>query len=757
MVAWARIHRALSVLFSCFCAVTVIIGLANDWNALDMGGPFFEIPVFLLSSIMLFLNEGYQVGILGVRYFTAKQLEKFPQTHKIRRLIFSDSYDRLPRLFLGQSFLVVATTFLISGTTTFSKWPLDYCGLPDWAVTVFFKSGLPGIVLCVNVFQLLPSIFAQRYPREFLQSVPAIYSTISASLFIESLGILHFTFAIVDFLERILPTHTAWERGTGQFGSFPSKFSSVSTESSGSAKSNESDILYIDQKTEPLASADRIRSQRQRGESSLQEGRTVMNVIQVNQQLNDSAIMFNSDEVSISNGKDTSIVQIRSSASSSSSHGSSRSNASSSQRVAAYDPPPNIDQSAFPEKDNNDPINDCWVTTEDEGQGTSSSDAQQAQTTVKLLEQPDSYIAANSPTQPAQALSVTDPMKPKKFLCKVIVSGILWLASGVYMLYSLIDNRSQLQSIHPALLIFMLIIVYVIVWYCEGLKIAIVGTGHCSREDLIARGYSPVLHDVMVERAGSTAAGIPQFMLGRQLIVVPCGFLLANMLSFPSYADKLGAVMFSIIVSFSLPTVLFSIMPTQLAPQIFAGKHTEYLLRVPGGSYLVRAAIILSALGITHAADVFAEAVASGVGLRAAHDNKPSDNSAGDGGSGGITRSMGTTAGLDHNRADVPVRTPTPAKAAEMMVANEPFGLNMSERAALGTEKAYAVYTPQLPREQVEDMELGIELGLVDEWVRVESTEVTPVMKHGKSSSVRSQDSSSSGKSSHGSSKSSKL
>jgi len=63
------------------------------------------------------------------------------------------------------------------------------------------------------MFQLLPSIFAQTYPRQFLQRVPAIYATVSASLFIESLGVLHATFLIVDILEKILPTQSAWERG----------------------------------------------------------------------------------------------------------------------------------------------------------------------------------------------------------------------------------------------------------------------------------------------------------------------------------------------------------------------------------------------------------------------------------------------------------------------------------------------------------------------------------------------------------------
>ena len=138
--------------FLCLISSTVVlIGLSNDWNVLQLGGPFLELPLILCAGIVLFLNEGYQVGILGVRYLSNISPD-FPHAQKVKQLIFSKDYDRLPRLFLGQSFFVVTSTFLISGLTSFVYWPTGYMGLPEWFITLCFRSGLCGMILTVNIF-----------------------------------------------------------------------------------------------------------------------------------------------------------------------------------------------------------------------------------------------------------------------------------------------------------------------------------------------------------------------------------------------------------------------------------------------------------------------------------------------------------------------------------------------------------------------------------------------------------------------------
>ena len=72
-----------------------------------------------------------------------------------------------------------------------------------------FKSTLlPSPTLQVNLAQLLPSVYAARYPRTFLENVSGVYHTVLSALFIESVGVLHATFAIVDAAEYIIHRHT---------------------------------------------------------------------------------------------------------------------------------------------------------------------------------------------------------------------------------------------------------------------------------------------------------------------------------------------------------------------------------------------------------------------------------------------------------------------------------------------------------------------------------------------------------------------
>ena len=101
----------------------------------------------------------------------------------------------MPRLFLGQSFQVVLATFVISQLTTFNKWEGG-----GTFISMLAKSGLPGVIVTVNCFQLLPSLIAQRYPSQFLNRTPLVFSTIRLALAIESIGIVETTYLIVSLL-----------------------------------------------------------------------------------------------------------------------------------------------------------------------------------------------------------------------------------------------------------------------------------------------------------------------------------------------------------------------------------------------------------------------------------------------------------------------------------------------------------------------------------------------------------------------------
>ena len=52
-------------------------------------------------SYLLFINEGYQVALFGVKGLGEADMEGHPQGRKIQDLVFGDG-DKMPRLFLGE-------------------------------------------------------------------------------------------------------------------------------------------------------------------------------------------------------------------------------------------------------------------------------------------------------------------------------------------------------------------------------------------------------------------------------------------------------------------------------------------------------------------------------------------------------------------------------------------------------------------------------------------------------------------------------
>ena len=124
---------------------------------------------------------------------------------------------------------------------------------------------------------------------------------------------------------------------------------------------------------------------------------------------------------------------------------------------------------------------------------------------------------AHTTTAPATA-SPTTTNTTTTTNVKATVSATLTLASAIFILYNLFAGYSALP-LHPALLLFLVLAIYVVVFYCEGLKIAIVSSSHLSREQVIEMGYSPAIHDILASKVD----GVSKFLLGRQMIVVPLG------------------------------------------------------------------------------------------------------------------------------------------------------------------------------------------------------------------------------------------
>lgn len=204
-----------------FSLLIVICGLALDSNIADMGGPASECALLFLSLLLLAMNEGFQVGLMSTQHQSSDDIRQlgYSRAAKTHALVFEKGQERLKRLFIGQSFMVVTCSFLLAQLTTFpsltSRVLLYQLSLSETSYTssdasvgdtlfyVLVQSGLPGVVITVTFAQLLPSIFAKQYPESFL-NILGIHSVIRVALWIEAIGIVKFVFVIFSALKLCL-------------------------------------------------------------------------------------------------------------------------------------------------------------------------------------------------------------------------------------------------------------------------------------------------------------------------------------------------------------------------------------------------------------------------------------------------------------------------------------------------------------------------------------------------------------------------
>ena len=448
------LRNAVSVVLLLVSVVALITGVAvfPKTNTFQ-GGPIVDSILLVFAFMLLFVCEGMQVALLGVRFAEPESLGQRAQ--RCRELIFpTGQKDRLPRIFLGQSFLVVLSTFLIAQITTFPYFPA-VVGIPDWFISLLLRSGLAGVCVCVNIAQLLPSTLAQRNSALFLTVMPGVYSVLNLALLIESVGIVHATFLIVRAL-RCMFVDTAGYAA-----------------------------VEVPAKTEHLEAS--------------------------NKTLHDSAQVDNLE-------------------------------AGSSSKQANAEAPLMSDKPS------------------------SSHDSSSAPPSSRL-------VAAQDALRMGLSLAVL-------------------LASAAFLAYNIVEGNS-LVKFYPLGLFVLLAVIWTVVFHCEAVKIAVVGTSHLSREAYSAAGYPlriyDLLHPVSTGSTGSHVTetgqdGVCRFLLGRQTIVVPCGFLLANLLHFSGavYNDMSPIAKFWLL-GLGVPGMLVTMQLAQLGEE--ADIHNIYAIPCHSMSY----------------------------------------------------------------------------------------------------------------------------------------------------------------------------
>ena len=171
---------------------------------------------------------------------------------------------------------------------------------------------------------------------------------------------------------------------------------------------------------------------------------------------------------------------------------------------------------------------------------------------------------------------------------KYTLSSFLTLSSLAFVLFAIISGYSSFPA--PVAVQFILLLsALVMIFYAEGVKVAVIS----SSEGLVQGGAVLTL----LQSAG--VEGVERFMIGRQQVVVPLGFLIAQICSFGAsvLSQRLSAGWRFVLLAAGIPIVVTILIFAQLSPQLLANKHRQKFLELPGAYVLVLLCLAIERLG----------------------------------------------------------------------------------------------------------------------------------------------------------------
>lgn len=155
-----------SLIFEIFSIKIIVIGISNGYSISNYGSIFVSFILLIFALLLLAANEAFQVAAMRIKEMDIKTIEKkgYFRAAMIHKLLFEND-NKLNKLFIGQSFIVVLCSFIIASITTFPNYTADKAGTSNpFYLYIYYSSGLPGVFFTVTIAQLLPSIFAKKNP-----------------------------------------------------------------------------------------------------------------------------------------------------------------------------------------------------------------------------------------------------------------------------------------------------------------------------------------------------------------------------------------------------------------------------------------------------------------------------------------------------------------------------------------------------------------------------------------------------------------
>ena len=192
MIATTRL--AISNFLVGISLIVLLTALVHgDENKIYGTVPPVETILLLIAWYWLAGNEISQVSCVMIEQINPPST--WYSCQKVKALLYpTNDGNKKSALFLGQTFQVVAMTFLIAQILSFQKLTMFRF------MTLLTASGLMGVLVTSTIFQLFPSTLATEFPAYMLEYFPGIAVMIRLSLLIEASGIANAVYVILSFV-----------------------------------------------------------------------------------------------------------------------------------------------------------------------------------------------------------------------------------------------------------------------------------------------------------------------------------------------------------------------------------------------------------------------------------------------------------------------------------------------------------------------------------------------------------------------------
>lgn len=198
---WGRALMSLAILGFAFA---VTLTALFDGNTAMWPGVPEPVSVLILFVVMAFVGmmEGMQIALFAVVNMPEEELEGHNIAKKNCDLAFSG--QNLPSFLIGRQIIVTICMFVVARITSLAI-PADepnVFGVSD-SVQAFFNTGLLGAVITTIVASLIWRIVASSFPLAFLSN-PLIYVIIRMCLLVEKSGICSSAWVLARYLKPLL-------------------------------------------------------------------------------------------------------------------------------------------------------------------------------------------------------------------------------------------------------------------------------------------------------------------------------------------------------------------------------------------------------------------------------------------------------------------------------------------------------------------------------------------------------------------------